>query len=737
MRKSALLMSKKKQKGVKRRAPVLFGRRRSKPKRGDAPKLNDWEFDGTIGDMEGFDFQQSCNDDDEDGQDIDWDEWEFDGGIGDSFDPDEWEFDGIIDSVGAANSINVKDGRYWGGNHRLILELRIDFAGSAVVSGDLFTNSVSGRHYLASFRTEPGLSIARSDKQPWIIILEDSDENTTTGKLALDEGVTEKAVSISLFIEGTMPGLPTRQLIEMSAEWQSSSMRVLSVEMESEEEVAPPAPLKFNGQDVTIASVLSDAGIELENVGTRSIIPKLPDGFRWGISQLHSLMTSLTSDTLARRQWRQQLLWLGTPSRRSLLGVMFDNRGELQRQGSAVFVNEIERFFPQDTARKLIQTTVHEIGHSLNLAHRFEREVGRADSTSIMNYDWRYRGGDKRHEYWKKFNFTFDEDELAFLRHGSRYQVIPGGAPFHSATYWTQGNGGYSPYSPEIESNAFSLHLTPPKGKDGKVFQFGQPVLLRVSITNNTLRPQKLNKTLLDPKSGFLQVLIKRVEAGNDSMSCANHFVPLYERCFDVDETKHLVTVNPGKVVADNLNITFGSSGFSFAEPGLYDIQVVGIVPINTSHDDPNNDHDLTFTSNKLRIYVSTPRSQQDEIDVANVLFRDDVGTFFALGGAKHLTKADSDLTEICDRRLHKRKTVCDPVAANIIRCKGIDAGRWVISRAPGNFKLIEGNPEAAAEHLRRLTTGNQSGFDYFDSETARTTGDLLKKYEGRVSKNR
>lgn len=735
MRNSARLkLNKRKSATSERRALVL--RKRPKPKRPGVIDLRDREFDGGIGDMTQVDRQQPYRGDDDHDCGIDMDEWEVDGVFDSAFDRSQWEPDGIFNVAPVKPSSDITDGRYWGGNLRLTLELRVDFSGSAIISGDLFTNFVSGRHFLASFRTQPGLSVFATDPQPWEIILEDANGHTGTGLLTLDDAVAEQSVAVGLRINTAMPGLPTHRIIEMTAEWRSSSLRVLSVELEREDQVALPPTYVQDSKTVDIDAVMRDAGIELNRIGAQSVIPKLPDGYGWGIEQLHGLMMSLTQNQLEKPDWRQQLLWLGTPSRASLLGVMFDNRGELQRQGTAVFRNEIERYFPHNTDRKIIQTTAHEIGHALNLAHRFEREVGRADSTSIMNYDWRYRGGNRRDEYWKKFDFTFDSDERAFLGHGARGQIVPGGAPFHSATYWSNGNGGYSPYYPEVESDAFSLQLDPPPGKHGAVFEFGQPVLLKVSITNNTPHPLRLNKTLLDPKSGFLQVLIKRVDASTSSMADARQFVPLYERCMDVDEDEHIVTLAPGQSFADNLNITFGASGFSFAEPGLYDIQVVSAVPMGFVDGDADNDYELILTSNTLRLYVSSPKSLPDEIDLANVLFRDDVGTFFVLGGSKHLLAAQSDLTELCNRRLHKRKTVSDPIAANILRCNGIDAGRWSLSGKSSQGKIKDGDPAQAVKFLERLREGQDVGLRFFDEETARTTLELIDKHLHNASGN-
>ena len=95
-----------------------------------------------------------------------------------------------------------------------------------------------------------------------------------------------------------------------------------------------------------------------------------------------------------------------------------------------MFATEIQgRVSSSHFPRKLIQTTVHELGHALNLAHRFEREVGRADSTSFMNYDWRYKGGSHTTEFWSRFAFAFDDDELEFPDTPPAGRSFPEGPP--------------------------------------------------------------------------------------------------------------------------------------------------------------------------------------------------------------------------------------------------------------------------------------------------------------------
>ena len=133
-------------------------------------------------------------------------------------------------------------------------------------------------------------------------------------------------------------------------------------------------------------------------------------------------MTQNAEASLATPSWDLHLLMLDTSTRDGLLGIMFDSGDVLPRQGAAMFVGEIrQNVSPPEQNRKIIQTAAHELGHALNLAHRFERQVGRANSTSFMNYDWRYLGGGHRDEFWRNFAYAFDDDdELEFLRHAPR-----------------------------------------------------------------------------------------------------------------------------------------------------------------------------------------------------------------------------------------------------------------------------------------------------------------------------
>jgi hypothetical protein len=399
---------------------------------------------------------------------------------------------------------------------------------------------------------------------------------------------------------------------------------------------------------------------------------------------------------------------------------MFDTTANLPRQGSAVFGEEIRQWAGANFTRKIIQTTVHEVGHALNLAHRFERELGRADSVSFMNYDWRYRGGGRQQEFWSKFDFSFDPDELEFLRHAPRTAVIPGGREFHSVHYWSEGGGGYKPYYPEVRITDLELKLTGPTA--GLVFNFLQPVFLQVELVNRTGQPFNIPDWFLDPKGGALDIVVRRV-SGSGNGGAASLWVPVMQRCYDV--AQELADLVPdGGSVQRNLNLTFGAGGFAFAEPGEYEVQAVVSIP------NPQVLREYIIPSNVLKIRVGYPRSREEEAD-ALVILRGDVGLYFALGGSRALDRAGSDLEEVRRRRQGRARKITDPIVANIVRCQGIDAGRSYLRSREGEFVVDESNFEQAAELLEKL---DDEALRAFDPDTAENTKKLAERHRRAVS---
>jgi hypothetical protein len=621
------------------------------------------------------------------------------------------------------------DGRYEGGDDQVFVDLRLDVQGAGVVSADVYQNQDD---YVASMRTAPGITVAVDDG-PWPVVWQDSLGDTCTGSLALEAtngaDADTLALTATLRLDKRLNGLPPRRDLTLSLRRVGDELRRLGVEVETEDSVELPGTVDVGGSPHNFEECLTQAGFAVHMVGEQTTIPAQPGGWNGSVifTVLNDLMESSAQAPLAAPVWELHLLMLSKTTRRGLFGIMFDSgEGQLQRQGAAVFVDDIRSLVPPDRVdRKILQTTVHELGHALNLAHRFERVVGRADSTSFMNYDWRYLGGGRSDDYWNAFAFSFDPDELEFLRHSPRSAAIPGGAAFHSINYWAEGAGGYSPYVPEVPAPGFRLTLTPPA--TGPIFAFGQPVFLEVRLQNRTADPITLPAGILDPKAGFLEILVrKRTGQVPSGLVDAVPFVPILQRCFDV-AAAGMETLPSGNTLRNNLNLTFGSGGFAFAEPGEYEIipllglyrQVAGI--------DPEGEPltvELVIRGEPLRIRVAHPQSLSEERD-ALTLFRPDVGAWFALGGSDCLEQARDDLVEVRERRTAETGAA-DPVVAAIVRAEGIHAGRPSIRFADGRFTQVAANDDRAAELLGSL---DDQALAHFDGHTAEHTRRLAETY--------
>ena len=203
------------------------------------------------------------------------------------------------------------------------------------------------------------------------------------------------------------------------------------------------------------------------------------------------------------------------------------------------------------------------------------------------------------------------------------------------------------------------------------------------------------------------------------SLAGTEVFVPIVQRCFDLDPER-FDTVPDGGSIRNNVNLTYGSSGFAFAEPGTYEVTALLAVP------DRRRGRDLILRSETLPLRVATPKAIEEEEDAMD-LFRDDVGVYLALGGNRSLASAAQALEAIRERRQAGEEEVRDPVAAAIVRAQGIDAGRTYVRYAAEDYRELEGDPEKAADLLGQL---DQEALKGFDRETAKGTRELATSYE-------
>jgi hypothetical protein len=402
---------------------------------------------------------------------------------------------------------------------------------------------------------------------------------------------------------------------------------------------------------------------------------------------------------------------------------MFDVGGALPRQGCAVFVDEIRRFTDDEGLDRLVtHTMAHEVGHALNLVHRFERPVGRSASPSPMNYFWRYRGGNREQEYWEQFVHRFDPDEVQFLRHAPRASVMPGMSPFHGVDYWAGAPGAYPAFVPGTPTPGFRLVLDPPPS--GPRYAFGQPVYLQVSLQNTGESPAALPPSVLDVKAGYLEILIERVNGpGGRPVGPPQAFVPVVQRC--VDFTPGPRRLQPQEVWYDNVNLTFGSSGFAMAEPGGY-----RLTPLVTIGDPESDAGALVIRGESRAVWVNYPASAAAEAQAIDLL-QPEVGAWFALGGSDVLSDARTVVEEIRGARMHEDPA--DPIAAAITRTLGIEASRtYVRSSKRGEFGTRDPDTDRAVDLLTALVAdpGAMGAFD-------RSTASATRKLPGRIREGR
>ncbi len=635
----------------------------------------------------------------------------------------------------------IADGRYVGTNGRLWLELRVDVQGFTEAGEDVEAprRIVSGDVQSTGPETAAGYGSFRSvkddlDTPPWGGAIE-IDWTGATGEVSggtlavepsslLDGGVQ---VSLSADDEAGAPGFSGPVVIH--AAYAGEALREVALEVAVEEGAgSDPAGtdpersttgVRVESVTERIVGSLGRAGFTVD-LRMAASIPRAEGG--WAESDIFATLNDVMGRTagrgLDRPDWDLHLLVLSRTDKDALRGVMMDLTGPFPRQGAAVFVDpaasdEGDRDRAELT---ILHSALHELGHAFNLRHRFGRDLRRSSSTSVMNYPWRYRGGGNEDEYWAAFGEgRFDTDELAFLHHAARSQVVPGGSAFGSAVYWPAA-GSRSPAAADEPWSGLQVWLTPPLG--GTDFSYGQPVFVGVNLLNTGPHSVPVARHALDIKAGQLEVLVSSPPRDGASTARvadgARSFAPMLERCFSASRAE-VVDLAYGESMHTNANLSYGSGGFTFPDPGGYALTPVLTFPAG----DGVLDH--VVQGPPLTIRVLPPRTRAEERDGEVLLARSDVGASLALGGSTALQAAAGELEDILRRRERAAASSGrpDPVTPALTRCAGISAGR-------------QGNPVQAAALLSRAT--RPGAVATFDPHTAEHTRRLAARYQQDVT---
>lgn len=399
----------------------------------------------------------------------------------------------------------------------------------------------------------------------------------------------------------------------------------------------PDRPSNLPDETITLASVYQRAGFEVSMSSNTSVIPNTLTGSnnKWSDSEMHNAMVTYWSQFADRPQWAMWVLYARQhDSGRSLGGVMFDDIGPNHRQGTAIFTDSFIKDPPPgeshpDAWKKRMEfwTAVHEMGHAYNLAHSWQKALGRPDgapgdpwiplandpdSLSFMNYPFRFPGGES--SFFENFEFRFSDDELAFMRHAPRRFVKMGDSNWFN-------NHNFEAPQAVLNSGSWDLQIRP--NRESNTFRFLEPVMLELKLKNTSDKPVPIEVDLLEDGSHF-KLFIGR-EGGNTL-----EWKPLITQCHK-HEPK---TLNSNEAIYGSHMVNITGAGWTIAEPGFYKLQAA----IDMG--------DEIVMSNVLRLYVAPP-VDSSESAIAPDYFTEDVGRVLAFRGAPVFVDAENVLSEL------------------------------------------------------------------------------------------
>jgi hypothetical protein len=340
-----------------------------------------------------------------------------------------------------------------------------------------------------------------------------------------------------------------------------------------------PFPADLPSETMTASKAFRRAGIDM-TVTTDDVMndPDSPDtGSTWNEDELHDLMElrfDSWANTLQWNVWGVVVPQFGDPWYDSgYYGVMFDWGGWMLgdthlRQGAAVAYDAIHARGGAlyNTAAKrgrfFLETFIHEIGHNFNLPHTWDRTLAAdSGSESFMNYPWGYDAGETA--FWSNFRWEFDDEELIWMRHANRNDVIFGGND------WIGDNLSVF-VMPQMETPVTPLTL---ELRSQDSFEWGEPVRVEIKVKNVSTQPQQL-MPLLQPEDGSLSIYMAR--PGGEFV---RYKPPLLRY-----RTAPAARLAPGESLYATALLSFGATGFQFQNPGTHLLRgyldVPGVGPI-------------------------------------------------------------------------------------------------------------------------------------------------------------
>lgn len=439
----------------------------------------------------------------------------------------------------------------------------------------------------------------------------------------------------------------------------------------------PNRPQALPEEALSIETVFRRAGFDVGLSAGASVIPVSGAGLdvRWSDAEMHDAMQQHWSDYSESERWAMWVFFASLHEEGPALGgIMFDDIGPQHRQGTAIFnrsfisqPSEGETHSEAWIQRMKFWTACHEIGHGFNLAHSWQKAMGKQwiplkneyEARSFMNYPYNVQGGEKA--FFKNFEYRFTDSELLFLRHAPERFIKMGDAEWFD-------NHGFRQHR-ILPGPAFELSLR--VNRETSRYEFLEPVVIELKLTNNTEEPHIVNKSLLSDLGGMTAIVKKRGEKARRLLPYASYL-----------QKNESVVVMPGQSVYQSLFISAGREGWTIAEPGDYLIRIA----LHLKDED--------IVSNELHIRVEPPMERIEEF-LAQDFFSDEAARILYFDGSQYLKSGNRVLKEITERIPRRKVAVHAQVALALPLTK-----QYKIIGEDRRLHLLPPNPEEARQSL-------------------------------------
>jgi PAS domain-containing protein len=435
-----------------------------------------------------------------------------------------------------------------------------------------------------------------------------------------------------------------------------------------------PGPSQLPQRTLTVQEAYREAGVNVTIRPNNTIIDDSAAQFNtWSVSELHDAMeTHFSQFGSSWPNWQMWGLLAGKFDSAGTLGIMFDaaamygGAGENpDRQGFAIFRKHpsFNNLVPApsteaefDAMRDFLYTWVHEAGHAFNFLHSWNK--GRPQSLSWMNYP-QYVSN-----FWEKFEFRFDDEELIHLRHGDRASVIMGGDPWASGGHLEDTSGDFS----ILDGDAPVEFLIRSK----EYFEFMEPIFIELRLRNLLDNIPLHLDTRLSPEHGGVIIYIRRPNGRTLEYNPAT--------CQISDPQIQVLKSSQNSVqgedrYSEEIFLGYGKYGFYFDEPGEYLIRAVY-----------QGTGDILIPSNTHRIRIGRPFSKYEDT-LAQDFFSYQVGMSLYLSGSQshHLSKGMGLLEEIANNKNFKDTFLAIKAASTVAN----SVGRSFFSIVKGEEKVL------------------------------------------------